>query len=95
MNFKAFLFGFVEKKIVLHTDDVIYPHKAVALILNKCLVDDIDIVKIKHVYRFPEMKRELTSVDVTLRVSRKNEYKIKSLVNCLLANNVHMDVKEN
>lgn len=94
-KFKALLFGLIEETIVLHTDDKYYPNKAIGTILNRCLIDDIDIVKIKHIYRYPSINKELISVDVTLRVARKDKNKLEYLNKLLLSDSVHMDIKEN
>lgn len=94
-KFKALLFGLYEETIVLHTDDRYYPNKAIGTIINRCLIDDIDIVKIKHTYRYESIQRELTSVDITLRVTRKRKHTLDYLHKLLLSDKVHMDIKEN
>lgn len=94
-KFKALLFGLYEETIVLHTDDRYYPNKAIGTIINRCLIDDIEIIKIQHVYRYPSINKELISVDITLRVSRKEKHKLEYLKKLLLSDNVHMDIKEN
>ena len=39
-----FLFGIVEETIILHTDDEYYPSQAILTIVNRCWVDDIEVV---------------------------------------------------
>ncbi len=90
-----FLFGIVEETIVLHTDDEYYPSQAILTIVNRCWVDDIEVVNIKHMYRYECTKKELVSVNVTLRTTRKNKDKLEFLNRLLLSKNVHMDIKEN
>ena len=90
-----FLFGIVEETIVIHTDDADYPSKAMLTIVNRCYVDNIEIVNIKHMYRYECIKKELVSINVTLRTKRKNKDKFKYLNELLLNKNVHMDIKEN
>lgn len=90
-----FLFGIVEETIVLHTDDKYYPSQAILTIANRCCVDDIEVVNVKHIYRYECIKKELISVNVTLRTKRKNKYRLEHLNKLLLSNKVHMDIKEN
>lgn len=90
-----FLFGIVEETIVLHTDDEYYPSQAILTIVNRCLVDDIEVVNVKHMYRYECTKKELVSVNVTLRTKRKNKGKLEFLNRLLLSNKVHTDIKEN
>lgn len=90
-----FLFGLVEETIVLHTDDEYYPSQAILTIVNRCFTDDIEVVNIKHMYRYESMKEELVSVNITLRTTRKNKDKLEFLNRLLLSKNVHMDIKEN
>lgn len=90
-----FLFGIVEETLVLHIDDEGYPSRAMLTIINRCFVDDIRIVNIKHMYRYECTKKELISVNVTLRTTRKNKGKLDFLNRLLLSKNVHMDIKEN
>ena len=89
------LFGLVEETIILHTDDEYYPSQAISTIINRCSVDDIEVVKVKHIYRYESTKKELISVNVTLRTKRKNKGRLKYLNELLLNNKVHMDIKEN
>lgn len=89
------LFGIVEETIILHTDDEYYPSHAILTIVNRCWVDDIEIVNVKHIYRYESTKKELISVNVTLRTKRKNKGRLKYLNELLLNNKVHMDIKEN
>lgn len=89
-----FLFGIVEETIVLHTDDKYYPSQAILTIVNRCYVDDIEVVNVKHIYRYEYIKKELVSVNVTLRIKRKNKGKLEYLNKLLLSNKVHMDIKE-
>lgn len=90
-----FLFGMIEETIILHTDDKYYPSQAILTIVNRCLVDNIEVVNVKHTYRYEAIKEELISVNVTLRTKRKNKGKLEFLNRLLLSNKVHMDVKEN
>lgn len=90
-----FLFGIVEEIIVLHTDDEYYPSQAILTIVNRCLVDGIEVVNVKHIYRYECTKKELISVNVTLRTQRKNKGKLEFLNRLLLSNKVRMDIKEN
>lgn len=46
-------------------------------------------------YRYESTKKELISVNVTLRTKRKNKGRLKYLNERLLNNKVHMDIKEN
>lgn len=89
------LFGIVEETIILHTDDGDYPSQAAVIIINRCWVDDIEVVKVKNKYRYESTKKELISVNVTLRTKRKNKGRLKYLNELLLNNKVHMDIKEN
>lgn len=89
------LFGLVEETIILHTDDEYYPSQAILTIVNRCLVDDIEVVNVQHMYRYESTKKELISVNVTLRTKRKNKGRLKYLNELLLNNKVHMDIKEN
>lgn len=89
-----FLFGIVEETIVLHTDDKYYPSQAILTIINRCYVDDIEVVNVKHIYRYEYIKKELVSVNVTLRTKRKNKGKLEYLNRLLLSNKVHTDIKE-
>lgn len=88
------LFSITEETIVLYTDDMYYPNKAIGIIINRCLIDDIDIIKIKHTYRYESIKKELISVDITLRVTRKRKNTLDYLHKILLSDKVHMDIKE-
>lgn len=88
-------FGVVEETIILHTDDKDYPSQAVLIIINRCSVDDIEVVKVKHKYRYESIKKELISINITLRTKRKNKGRLKYLNELLLNNKVHMDIKEN
>ena len=90
-----FLFGLVEETIILHTDDEYYPSQAILTIVNRCWVDDIEVVNVQHMYRYECTKKELISVNVTLRTKRKNKDKLEFLNRLLLSKNVHMDIKEN
>ena len=90
-----FLFGFAEETLVLHIDDEDYPSRAMLTIINRCFTDDIEVVNIKHMYRYESMKEELVSVNITLRTTRKNKDKLEFLNRLLLSKNVHMDIKEN
>lgn len=90
-----FLFGIVEETIVLHTDDEYYPSQAILTIVNRCYVDNIEVVNVKHMYRYECTKKELISVNVTLRTKRKNKGKLEFLNRLLLSDKVHMDIKEN
>lgn len=90
-----FLFGIVEETIVLHTDDEYYPSQAILTIVNRCYVDNIEVVNVKHMYRYECTKKELISVNVTLRTKRKNKSKLEFLNRLLLSDKVHMDIKEN
>ena len=90
-----FLFGIVEETIVLHTDDEYYPSRAMLTIINRCFTDDIEVVNVKHMYRYECTKKELVSVSVTLRTKCKNKGKLEFLNRLLLNNKVHMDIKEN
>lgn len=90
-----FLFGVVEETIVLHTDDEYYPSQAILTIVNRCWVDNIEVINVKHMYRYECTKKELVSVNVTLRTKRKNKDRLKYLNKLLLNNKVHMDIKEN
>lgn len=90
-----FLFGIVEETIVLHTDDEYYPSQAILTIVNRCCVDDIEVVNVKHMYRYESTKKELISVNVTLRTKRKNKGKLEFLNRLLLSDKVHTDIKEN
>lgn len=90
-----FLFGVVEETLVLHTDDEYYPSQAILTIVNRCLVDDIEVVNVKHMYRYESTKKELISVNVTLRTKRKNKGRLEFLNRILLNDKVHMDIKEN
>lgn len=89
------LFGIVEETIILHTDDEYYPSQAILTIVNRCWVDDIEVVNVKHMYRYECTKKELISVNITLRTTRKNKDKLEFLNSLLLSKNVHMDIKEN
>ena len=90
-----FLFGIVEETIVLHTDDEYYPSQAILTIINRCWVDNIEIVNVKHMYRYECTKKELVSVNITLKTTRKNKSRLASLNRLLLGKDVHMDIKEN
>lgn len=90
-----FLFGVAEETLVLHIDDEGYPSQAMLTIINRCFADDIEVVNIKHMYRYESMKEELVSVNITLRTTRKNKDKLEFLNKLLLSKNVHMDIKEN
>ena len=90
-----FLFGVAEETLVLHIDDEDYPSRAMLTIINRCFTDDIEVVNIKHMYRYESTKKELISVNVTLRTRRKNKGRLKYLNELLLNNKVHMDIKEN
>lgn len=90
-----FLCGIVEETIVLHTDDEYYPSQAILTIVNRCWVDDIEVVNVKHMYRYESTKKELISVNVTLRTKRKNKGKLEFLNRLLLSDKVHTDIKEN
>ncbi len=90
-----FLFGIVEETIVLHTDDEYYPSQAILTIVNRCYVDNIEVVNVKHMYQYECTKKELISVNVTLRTKRKNKGKLEFLNRLLLSDKVHMDIKEN
>lgn len=90
-----FLCGIVEETIVLHTDDEYYPSQAILTIVNRCWVDDIEVVNVKHMYRYECTKKELISVNVTLRTKRKNKGKLEFLNRLLLSDKVHTDIKEN
>lgn len=90
-----FLFGIVEETIVLHTDDEYYPSQAILTIVNRCYVDNIEVINVKHMYRYECTKKELISVNVTLRTKRKNKGKLEFLNRLLLSDKVHMDIKEN
>lgn len=90
-----FLFGIVEETLIRHTDDKYYPSQAILTIVNRCLVDNIEVVNIKHIYRYETIKKELVSVNVTLRTKRKNKGKLEFLNRLLLSNKVHTDIKEN
>lgn len=90
-----FLCGIVEETIVLHTDDEYYPSQAILTIVNRCYVDNIEVVNVKHMYWYECTKKELISVNVTLRTKRKNKGRLEFLNRILLNDNVHMDIKEN
>lgn len=90
-----FLFGIVEETLVLHIDDEGYPSQAMLTIINRCFTDDIEVVNIKYMYLYESTKKELISVNVTLRTKRKNKGKLEFLNRLLLSKNVHMDIKEN
>lgn len=90
-----FLFGIVEETIVLHTDDEYYPSQAILTIINRCWVDNIEVVNVKHMYRYECTKKELVSVNITLKTTRKNKSRLASLNRLLLGKDVHMDIKEN
>lgn len=90
-----FLFGIVEETVVLYTDDEYYPSQAILTIVNRCWVDDIEVVNVKHMYRYECTKKELISVNVTLRTKRKNKGKLEFLNRLLLSDKVHTDIKEN
>lgn len=90
-----FLFGIVEETLILHTDDKYYPSQAILTIVNRCLIDDINVVHVKHIYRYEAIKKELISVNVTLRTKRKNKDRLEYLNKLLLSDKVHMDIKEN
>mgnify|MGYP006977718948 FL=1 len=90
-----FLFGIVEETIVLHTDDEYYPSQAILTIINRCWVDNIEVVNGKHMYRYECTKKELVSVNITLKTTRKNKSRLASLNRLLLGKDVHMDIKEN
>lgn len=90
-----FLFGIVEETLILHTDDKYYPSQAILTIVNRCWVDNIEIVNVKHMYRYECTKKELVSVNITLKTTRKNKSRLASLNRLLLGKDVHMDIKEN
>lgn len=90
-----FLFGIVEETLILHTDDKYYPSQAILTIASRCYVDDIHVVNVKHIYRYETIKKELISVNVTLRTKRTNKGKLEYLNKILLSDKVHMDIKEN
>lgn len=90
-----FLFGIVEETIVLHIDDEYYPSQAILTIINRCWVDNIEVVNVKHMYRYECTKKELVSVNITLKTTRKNKSRLASLNRLLLGKDVHMDIKEN
>lgn len=90
-----FLFGIVEETIVLYTDDEYYPSHAIVTIINRCFVDNIEVVSVKHMYRDECTKKELVSVNITLRTKYNNKDRLKYLNKLLLNKKVHMDIKEN
>lgn len=90
-----FLFGIVEETLVLYTDDEYYPSQAILTIVNRCWVDNIEVVNVKHIYRYECTKKELVSVNITLKTKRKNKSRLASLNRLLLGKDVHMDIKEN
>ena len=90
-----FLFDIVEETLVLYTDDKYYPSQAIVTIVNRCFTDDIRVINVEHIYRYETIKKELISVNVTLRTKRKDKYKLECLNKVLLSDKVHMDIKEN
>ena len=90
-----FLFGIVEETLILYTDDKYYPSQAIVTIARRCYVDDIHVVNVEHIYRYETIKKELISVNVTLRTKRKNKGRLEYLNKLLLSDKVHMDIKEN